>query len=420
MDLSFPRGASVNAGIASNTYLGTDFLLCLPNIDNITAKVKKFGRGSLIFKVYISRAFRHVKVDPRDYPLLGLSLDSHYFDTCVPFGYRHGSAIFQRLTDAIRYIMATKNYHITNYIDDLVGNATVSKANAAFECLCDLLVDLGFEVSKKKLVRPATTCICLGVEINTREFTVSIPEEKLREIINLCKSWLGKQTCTKKELQSLLGSLLYITKCVRVSRVFLNRMLDLLRAADKQQKIALTQPFLKDLHWFQTFLPQFNGTAFFDHPRVQGEISLDASLVGLGAHFENAVYAIPLDRGYLGFDIVHLEMLNILVALRTWKKRWGGKRILIHCDNNAVISVINTGKTRDNILAALARNIAMEAATADIHISTIHILGKHNVIADCLSRWYSNESFKQKIAELLPNPTWLQIPPQFLGIDWSI
>ena len=41
VDLSFPQGASINAGIASNTYLGTDFLLSLPNIDNITRKVKK-------------------------------------------------------------------------------------------------------------------------------------------------------------------------------------------------------------------------------------------------------------------------------------------------------------------------------------------------------------------------------------------
>ena len=334
----------------------------------------------MIFKIDISGAFRHVKVDPLDYPLLGLTLDNHYFDTCVPFGYRHGSAIFQRLTDAIRYIMATKNYC---YIDDLVGNATVSQANAAFDHLYTLLADLGFEVSDKKLVHPATTCICLGIDINTEKFTVSIPEEKLQEIINLCNSWHGKLICTKKELQSILGSLLCVTKCVRVSRVFLNRMLDLLRTSVKQSKITLTHPFLKDLHWFQTFLPQFNGTAFFDHPKVQGEIALDASLVGLGAIFENAVYAILLDMGYWGFDIVHLEMLNILVALRTWKSCWGGKRILIHCDNSAMVSVINTGKTRDHILAALARNIAMEAATADIHINTIHILGKHNIIV-CL------------------------------------
>ena len=40
VDLSFPLGYSVNAGVQSDTYLGTNFLLTLPTIDNITNKVK--------------------------------------------------------------------------------------------------------------------------------------------------------------------------------------------------------------------------------------------------------------------------------------------------------------------------------------------------------------------------------------------
>ena len=148
-------------------------------------------------------------------------------------------------------------------------------------------------------------------------------------------------------------------------------MLECLRSFGKQRKITLTNAFLQDLKWFQTFLPQFNGTAFFYHPKIHGEIALDASLVGLGAIFLNEIYAIPLDRGYLGMDIVHLEMLNILVATQVWKAKWGRKRILIHSDNSAVVSVLNTGKTQDQVLAALARNIAMEAAAANIHLNKL-------------------------------------------------
>ena len=119
-------------------------------------------------------------------------------------------------------------------------------------------------------------------------------------------------------------------------------------------------------------------------------------------------------------DIVHLEMLNILVATRVWKTKWEGKRILIHCDNSAVVSVLNTGKTRDQVLAALARNIAMEAAAADIHLNTIHILGRHNVIADSLSRYYTNDIYKQKLQEPLPHPHWLNVSPHALNINWNI
>ena len=78
-----------------NQYLGTEFVLTLPSIDTITNKVKRFGKGSLLYKSDISRAFSHVKIDPRDYLLLGLKHQDYYLDTCLPFGYRNGSGIFQ-------------------------------------------------------------------------------------------------------------------------------------------------------------------------------------------------------------------------------------------------------------------------------------------------------------------------------------
>ena len=139
IDLGFPKGQSVNQGVSSDEYLNTSFILSLPTIDNITQKIRRYGKGSLIYKIDISRAFRHVKIDPDSYFLLGLKLDKYYLDTCLPFGYRHGSAIFQRITDSIRYIMAEAGYCLTNYIDDLVGNATVSQAEPAFQKLQNLL-----------------------------------------------------------------------------------------------------------------------------------------------------------------------------------------------------------------------------------------------------------------------------------------
>ena len=76
IDLSFPKGQSVNHGVSSKQYLDTSFILSLPTIDNITQKIRKFGKGSLIYKIDISRAFRLVKIGPASYYLLGLNLIS--------------------------------------------------------------------------------------------------------------------------------------------------------------------------------------------------------------------------------------------------------------------------------------------------------------------------------------------------------
>ena len=186
VDLSFPHGSSVNDGVKLDTYLGTPFILTLPTIDNITNQVKKLGRGCHLYKIDLSRAFRHIKLDPRDYNLLGLKLNDLYIDSCLPFGFRHGSALLQRLSDAIRFIMAQKGFAVTNYIDDIIGHSVVSKSNDSFNTLRALLVDLGFDISEKKVVQPATKVTCLGVDIDTVEFTVSITPDKVREILLEC------------------------------------------------------------------------------------------------------------------------------------------------------------------------------------------------------------------------------------------
>ena len=386
VDLSYLHGASVNARVDPDMYLGSEFLLTLPFIDYITNKVLQLGKGSLIYKIDISRAFHHIKIDPGDYRLLGLNFNSYFIDTCLPFGFRRGSAICQRLSDAIRYMMLNRVYHVTNYIDDIIGQATLSQAEASFHTLHALLGQLGLNISTKKLVYPSTKAACLGVVINTQDFTVSVPEDKRTEIRECCMRWQTKMHCTKCDLQSLLGKLLYITKCVKSSRPFLKRMLELLRQADKQVRISLTEEFRRDLHWFVTFLPKFNGVAFFSHEKICSHIELDASLQGLGAVCDNKVYSIAINLGFEEYGIVHLEMLNILMALRVWGHRWQGKQIVIHCDNQAVVIILNTGKTKDSTLAANTRNIAMLMATNDINVKTVHIPGKHNTVADSLSR----------------------------------
>ena len=183
IDLSFPQGEAVNSNIDKNQYLGTDFVL--PSIDLITSKVRKLGKGSLLYKIDISRAFRSVKIDPRDYFLLGLKHENYYLDTCLRFGYRHGSRIFQRLSDAIRFIMTSQGHDVINYIDDVIGFGTASTANTSFGALQALLQKLGFDISINKLVRPATKVTCLGVEVNSEEFTVAVPEEKLSNILEM-------------------------------------------------------------------------------------------------------------------------------------------------------------------------------------------------------------------------------------------
>ena len=146
-----------------------------------------------------------------DYDLLGFHHDRHYLNTCLPLGYRYGSAIFQHISDAVCHMMRRRHFDVINYIDDILGIHVPSKIDASFDSLHQLLHSLGFDISLKKLEKLSTRLNCLGILVDTKEFTLSIPPEKLNQILAVCDTWSHKTHCTKREHQSLLGSLLYVS-----------------------------------------------------------------------------------------------------------------------------------------------------------------------------------------------------------------
>ena len=70
MDLSWPKGASVNNGVAKDIYLK------FPSVDLITNSLRNLGPSAQMFKIDISRAFRHIKVDPGNLDLLGIKFEN--------------------------------------------------------------------------------------------------------------------------------------------------------------------------------------------------------------------------------------------------------------------------------------------------------------------------------------------------------
>ena len=419
IDLSWPSGESVNAGVTPDKYLGVDFILSYPSVDNIVSEVLKLGKGCQIFKVDISRAFRHVPIDPGDLDLLGLHWGDYFLDFSLPFGFKHGSSIFQRLSDAIRFIMAQEKHAIWNYIDDFLCVATPSKIQASYVRLQELLTELGLTVSPKKLVPPDTRVVCLGIVVDTVQQSLSIPSEKLESIKLTCAQWSNKVVCSKRELQSLLGSLLYIAKCVKYARYFLNRMLTLLRVNFDRKTIVITEEFKQDLKWFSTFLPVYNGITFFKYVPSK-LVHLDACPTGLGAIYDQQVYAMDLPREWGSKNIAYLEMINILVAIKVWHTQWANQSVLIKCDNQAVVSVLATGRTRDQTMATYARNIFMWLSTFNIDIRVVHVAGKLNPVADLLSRWQFTVNNYEKLAQLAPSVTWIPVSKDLLYVDQLI
>ena len=287
LDLSFGGvGESVNGATDRSTYDGVQYNLTLPNLDALIVDVAHM-QNPRVFKIDIAKAFMNVRVDPGDALKLTMCHGGKYYvDRSLSFGAVHGTAIFQRITDAVRKILASENIRVYNYIDDIFACAEESVAHEAFRRLEELIGELGLPINRDKVVAPAEEMICMGVEINVRNRTVRLPREKICEIEHACEQFRGRRTCKRRELQSLLGKLLYLAKIIIPARGFLNRMLAYLRNMGQNNTIRLGDSFSKDLAWFQRLLTVMNPEATYAMVDEQDHIDLyvDASLQGLGAH----------------------------------------------------------------------------------------------------------------------------------------
>ena len=99
-------------------------------------------------------------------------------------------------------------------------------------------------------------------------------------------------------------------------------MLELLRNNHDKINIYLTPEFMCDLRWFTEFLKIFNGVSIYNYRPIDHSVELDACLTGLGACWKNYIYAVNIPKGYLNLTIVHLEMLNVLLAIRVFGPYW--------------------------------------------------------------------------------------------------
>ena len=129
-----------------------------------------------------------------------------------------------------------------------------------------------------------------------------------------------KKKLSKRGMQSLLGKSIYIHKCIKPARIFLNRILQLFRTSTGRT-ISLSESFYQDIDWFIRFLPSFNEVAYIQRDMMThaNSLYLDAFLTGIGGVWASRVYTSPLHLlPVQGLTIVHYEMISFVIALRLW------------------------------------------------------------------------------------------------------
>ena len=385
VDMSSPEGASINDGIteslASLSYVG---------VDDAAEGVVSYGRGALLAKVDVRSAYRNVPVHPDDWWLMGMLWEgSLYVDTALPFGLRSAPKIFTAIADAAEWIARQEGIRsVIHYLDDflVLGAPASEECAVALRKLLSVFGRLGLPVAEEKL--------------DSGTLEIRLPPRKLNELQQLLQLWVGRKSCTRKELESLTGKLAHASRAVRPGKTFMGRMFQLLGGAHRaHHHIRLNLSFRSDLQWWCSFIASWNGVGMMKPQRgTQHTIHFwtDASgQFGCGALEPHSQEWIQLQwphtyaREWVRLkeeSIALKELLPIVLACAVWGEGWKNRAVTVHCDNLGVVALVNSGYSRVPQIMHLLRCLFFIRARFHLDVWAVHVPGVQNTLADAISR----------------------------------
>ena len=416
LDLSSPRGCSVNEGISREQYS-----VRYSSFDDAVDMVRQLGPSSYMAKLDIKHAFRLCPVRSSQWGLLGYCWQGQFFlDTRLPFGSRSSPFLFNNFADLLLWILVAVGgiTYIVHYLDDFFLCApSAGECQVHMDTVVSLFTELGVPLAEDKSVGPATSVCYLVIEIDSKAQVVRLPADKFTELLAALHLWRRKKKCTKRELLSLIGSLSFASKVVKPGRMFLRRLINLsTTVSDLNHHISLNAESRADINWWCDFLPSWNGVCYIQADPISSvSISLftDASGLGLGAVYGTYWLSVPWPEPYKSFHINILELFAIVAAVVTWGHEWRDQQILFFTDNSAITHVWRTGTSVDRIIMKLVRYLFLFSARLNLNILMQHIPGHTNLSADALSRLQVHR-FRQLVPGAHLHPS--SLPPELWHI----
>ncbi len=254
-------------------------------------------------------------------------------------------------------------------------------------------------MAQDKTVLPTTCLTYLGLTIDTEKQEIRLPQHKITTLTEELSGVLSpdRKKVTLHLLQSIVGKLNFVCKAIPMGRPFLRRFIDAQKSASKPfHRIRITREIREDLHMWLHFLSNHNGKLLIldidwtDSTTLQ--LFTDAAgSQGFGAYFQghwvNGYWPQAWkEQGWLK-DITMLELFPIVLAIKLWGRQLAKRRVLFHCDNQAVVSIINKQTAKGTRVMSLLRNLVLLSLQHNVLFKAVYIDTHSNIIADSLSRF---------------------------------
>ena len=404
--LSYPRGKGTSVNENTPAELCT---VQYPDFNEAIQLCLQAGKGCKIAKSDMKSAFRNLGIKKDHWKYLLMKAKSpvdgktYYFvDKCLPFRASISCSHFQRFSNAVKHIVQWRTKkNLVNYLDDYMFAALLKlMCNNQVKEFLKVCEEISFPVSLEKTFWATTRLVFLGLLIDTEIQCVCIPIEKIQKAQALIESILLKSSkkVTLNQLQKVCGFLNFLGRCIIPGRAF-TRRLYAYTANDKlkpHHHIRVNAEMRADLTMWLNFLqhPTVFCRPFLDFSSflVADEIDMysDASgKIGMGVLCGPAwMYKLWNPEFIRKFrpSIEYLELYAVTAAVLTWIHQFKNRRIILFCDNQSVVNMINFTTTSCKNCMVLIRMLVFKGLIDNVRIFARHVEGVKNVFADSLSR----------------------------------
>ena len=130
--------------------------------------------------------------------------------------------------------------------------------------------------------------------------------------------------------------------------------------------------------------------------------STDSCLGGCGGWCEGEYFHCLFPVEFMSdsnIAINELECFAIVLALKVWKQKTANCNVLLQCDNETTVQVINKGKAHNTFTQQCSRELAWLSAWNNTWIKVCFISGVNNRIPDYLSRFHLHDKYRKLFLE---------------------
>ena len=146
---------------------------------------------------------------------------------------------------------------VINYLDDLlvITAADEHQGSHAMRLLLETFEHLGLPIVWDKLEGPSPCLTFLGFELDSTRGEMRLPGQKLTEIRSEVHWWLDKKSCTKRELESLVGHLSHTSRVVKPRKAFMRHLFEaLMGTGQAHHHVRLSASIWLDVRWWYMFM----------------------------------------------------------------------------------------------------------------------------------------------------------------------